>query len=62
MPKEQPQLLPPDEMADRLSISRHTLGVLSRAGRIKPIRINKRVHRYDPNRVLEALNADKEAA
>jgi len=56
MPKEKPQLLLPAEMANRLNISRHTLGVLSRTGQLKPIKINKRVFRYDPDRVRDALN------
>jgi predicted site-specific integrase-resolvase len=43
-------------MAALLNISPRTLANLSRSGKIKAIKLNRRLHRYDAERVINSLN------
>ena len=49
------ELLTPAEMAQRLRVSKRTLQLWTREGRIPSVRISAKVIRYDPETVTSAL-------
>ena len=57
-----PELLTPEQMAQRLGVSSDTLLQWAIKGRVPRIKVNARIIRFDPEAVLRALQEEEAEA